>query len=291
MAIERVFVAGAGTMGHGIAQVVAAAGLEALLFEPELARADAGRERIAANLERSVAKGRLGRGDAEVTLARVRATDRAADVADADLVIEAVVEDAGAKERLWRELDALAPPTTLFATNTSSIPIDRLAASVGPARRARFLGMHFFNPAPAMPLVELVRASATSDETASAVRELAARLGKTVVESADRPGFVVNRILFPLLVEAMRTLEEGVGTAEAIDAGAKAGLNHPMGPLELADLIGLDTCLEVLDVLADGLGERFAPPRILRDLVSAGHLGRKTGRGFHDYARSERTAR
>ena len=143
--------------------------------------------------------------------------------------------------------------------------------------------MHFFNPAPAMPLVELVRGSETSDETAAAIRDLAGRLGKTVVESADRPGFIVNRMLFPLLVEAMRAVEEGVGTAEAVDAGARAGLNHPMGPLELADLIGLDTCLEILDVLADGLGDRFAPPRLLRDLVAAGHLGRKTGRGFHSY--------
>jgi 3-hydroxybutyryl-CoA dehydrogenase len=173
----------------------------------------------------------------------------------------------------------------VFATNTSSITIDGLAEILAPSRRPLFLGMHFFSPVPVMPLVEIVRGSATAPETVAAVEGLAAELGKKTIASADRPGFIVNRVLMPLLVEAMRALEDGTGTAADIDAGARLGLNHPMGPLELADFIGLDVCLGVLRVLDDGFGERFAPPAILLELVDAGHLGRKTGRGFHAYDR------
>ena len=194
-------------------------------------------------------------------------------------------EDLAVKTTLWAELDRHAPPATIFATNTSSISIDRLAQAVSEARRNRFVGMHFFSPVPVMPLVELVRGTATSDATA-AIRALSADLGKQVIASADRPGFIVNRILMPFLAEAMRAFEEGVGSAEDIDTGARVGLNHPMGPLELADFIGLDVCLGILRVLHDGLGqEHLRPPKVLEDLVAAGNLGQKTGQGFYHYDR------
>ena len=286
MSVERVFVAGAGLMGHGIAQVHAAIGKHVTMYEPGLARAEAGRERIAGNLERALAKGRITAEERDATLARLEVTDDLGDASGADLVIEAVFEDVDVKTRLWAGLDAIAPAAAIFASNTSSISIDRLAAAVGEARRERFVGMHFFSPVPVMPLVELIRGSATSDETEAAVRALAGELGKQVIVSADRPGFIVNRILMPFLVEAMRAFEEGLGTAEDIDTGARVGLNHPMGPLQLADFIGLDVCLGVMEVLEEGLGQpQFAPPQVLRDLVAAGHLGQKTGRGFHVYPR------
>jgi 3-hydroxybutyryl-CoA dehydrogenase len=282
----RTLVAGAGLMGHGIAQALAATGRRVALYEPELARATAGRDRIAGNLDRSVAKGRLSSEDREAMLGRIEATDDPAAARDVDLIVEAVFEDVGIKTRLWSELDGLAPAGAIFATNTSSIAIDRLAAAVGEERRTRFVGMHFFSPVPVMPLVEVIRGSATSDATDSAVRAIAADMGKQVIASADRPGFIVNRILMPFLAEAMRAFEEGLGTADDIDTGAKVGLNHPMGPLELADFIGLDVCLGVMEVLYEGFGqEHFAPPKVLRDLVAAGHLGQKTGRGFHSYPR------
>jgi 3-hydroxybutyryl-CoA dehydrogenase len=292
MAIERVFVAGAGLMGHGIAQVHAATGLEVMLYEPDVARADAGRERIAGNLDRAVAKGRLDPADRDGTLGRIAITDDRAAVRSVDLVIEAVFEDIDVKSDLWGELDRLAPAGAIFASNTSSISIDRLAAAVEPVRRERFVGMHFFSPVPVMPLIELIRGSATTDATEAAIRELAERLGKQVIVSADRPGFIVNRILMPFLAEAMRAYEDGLGTADDIDTGARIGLNHPMGPLQLADFIGLDVCLGVMRVLDEGLdGEQFAPPRILLDLVAAGHLGQKTGRGFHVYPPPEVSSR
>ena len=274
-------------MGHGIAQVHAAIGLDVDLYEPDLSRAEAGRERIAANLERSVAKGRLDAGERDATLARIRATDDLADVASADLVIEAVFEDLRVKHELWRSLDAQAGAEAIFASNTSSISIGRLADAVDHARRPRFVGMHFFSPVPVMPLVELIRSRDTDDATVAAIRDLSERLGKQVIVSADRPGFIVNRILMPFLGEAMRAYEQGVGTAEDIDAGARVGLNHPMGPLELADFIGLDVCLGIMRVLQDGLAlEHLRPPRVLEELVAAGHLGQKTGRGFYTYPRA-----
>jgi len=287
--IERVFVAGAGLMGHGIAQVHAATGLDVVLYEPDLARAQSGIDRIAANLDRAVAKGRLGAAEREATLARISPVDDQARVRDADLVIEAVFEDLDVKSTLWRALDGLAPEAAIFASNTSSISIGRLAEAVSPARRRAFVGMHFFSPVPVMPLIELIRGSETGDATEAAIRKLAVRLGKQVIVSADRPGFIVNRTLMPFLAEAMRAYEEGLGTADDIDTGARIGLNHPMGPLELADFIGLDVCLGVMRVLDEGLpGEQFRPPLVLVDLVKAGHLGQKTGRGFHAYPRPER---
>ena len=285
-AIARVFVAGAGLMGHGIAQVHAAIGKQVTLYEPDIARAEAGRERIAGNLQRALDKGRLTAAERDATLARLAPTDDISTAAQADLVVEAVFEDLSIKSGLWRQLDRIAPVATIFASNTSSIAIRRLAESVSGERRERFVGMHFFSPVPVMPLVELIRSGDTSDETMSAIRALSDELGKQVIEAADRPGFIVNRILMPFLAESMRALQQGVGTAEDIDAGARIGLNHPMGPLELADFIGLDVCLGIMRVLEDGLGlEHMRPPQVLVDLVDAGHLGQKTGRGFYTYPR------
>jgi 3-hydroxybutyryl-CoA dehydrogenase len=284
MTIERVFVAGAGLMGHGIAQVHAVAGKHVTVYEPDRIRAIAGRDRVAENLDRQVAKGKLESTDREAALARIEPTDDLATAAGADLVVEAVFEDLGVKTELWRDLDGVAGPRAIFASNTSSISIDALAEACRPERAPAFLGMHFFSPVPVMPLVELIRGSRTSDETERSIRVLAAELGKQVVASADRPGFLVNRILMPFLAEAMRTVEEGTGTKEDVDAGARLGLNHPMGPFELADWIGLDVCLEVMRVLHAGLGaEHMKPPAMLEELVARGDLGRKTKRGFYTY--------
>ncbi len=284
--IDRVFVVGAGLMGHGIAQVHAAIGKQVTVYEPDGDRAEAGRERIGANLQRAVDKGRLTATEREATLDRIRATADLADVGDADLVIEAVFEDLGVKHDVWRAVDGRAPDHAIFATNTSSISIRRLSEATTRARRARFLGMHFFSPVPVMPLVELIRTQDTDDASVATIRALSAELGKQVIVSADRPGFIVNRILMPFLMEAMRAYEQRIGTAEDIDAGARIGLNHPMGPLELADFIGLDVCLNIMRVLDDGLPqEDIRPPRVLEELVAAGHLGQKTGRGFYTYPR------
>jgi 3-hydroxybutyryl-CoA dehydrogenase len=286
MSIERVFVAGAGLMGHGIGQVHAAIGKHVVLYEPDLARAKAGRERISANLERAVAKGKIDSDQRDAIIGRVLASDDLDLVRSADLVVEAVFEDLEVKNALWASLDERAPSATIFASNTSSISIDALAQAVSPERRERFVGMHFFSPVPVMPLVELIRGSATTDATEAVIRELTAELDKKLIVSADRPGFIVNRILMPFLAEAMRAFEEGTGSAEDIDTGARVGLNHPMGPLELADFIGLDVCLNVMQVLHEGIGgDHFRPPAVLQRLVAEGHLGQKSGRGFHTYPR------
>ena len=289
MSAEPILVCGAGLMGHGIAQVFAAAGHPVVLYEPDLERAQAGRDRIAANLGRAVDKGRMSADERDEELARVHATDDLSAAATIVLAVEAVFEDLAVKTALLAELDRLAPPDAILASNTSSIPIARLAAGVSPARRSKVVGMHFFSPVPVMPLVELVRGKATSGATEAAVRGWSAELGKQVIVSKDRPGFIVNRILMPYLAEAMRAFEEGVGTADDIDTGARVGLNHPMGPLELADFIGLDTCLYVMNVLVEGYGQaHMAPPLVLRELVAAGRLGQKTGHGFHTYPRPPR---
>ncbi|HET9614111.1 MAG TPA: 3-hydroxyacyl-CoA dehydrogenase NAD-binding domain-containing protein, partial [Candidatus Limnocylindrales bacterium] len=282
----RTFVAGAGLMGHGIAQVLAATGRAVALYEPEIGRAVAGRDRVAGNLDRAVAKGRLSADERAEIVGRITPTADLAAARDVALVVEAVFEDVDVKTTLWRQLDGIAPADAIFATNTSSISIDRLAAAVGAERRGRFVGMHFFSPVPVMPLIELIRGSATTDAVEAAVRGLAAEMAKQVIVSADRPGFIVNRILMPFLAEAMRAYAEGLGTADDIDTGARIGLNHPMGPLALADFIGLDVCLGIMRVLHEGLGSpQFEPPQVLTDLVAAGHLGQKTGRGFHVYPR------
>jgi len=290
MSAQPILVCGAGMMGHGVAQVFAAAGHPVTLYEPELARAEAGLARIAGNLERAVAKGRLSAEERDAQLAHIQVrADLASAARGAALVVEAVYEEEAVKRTLLADLDRVAPPDAVLASNTSSISITRLAAAVSPERRARVVGMHFFSPVPVMPLVELVRGAETSDGTEAAVRAWAAAIGKQVIVSRDRPGFIVNRILMPFLAEAMRAYEEGLGTAEDIDAGARLGLNHPMGPLELADFIGLDVCLHVMEVLHEGFGTpHMAPPPVLRQLVDAGRLGQKTGRGFHEYPRPGR---
>ncbi|MEO7118400.1 MAG: 3-hydroxyacyl-CoA dehydrogenase NAD-binding domain-containing protein [Candidatus Limnocylindrales bacterium] len=286
MARRTVLVCGVGLMGHGIAQVMAAAGHDVRVYEPDRARAEAGVARIAGNLDRSVAKGRLTADESVAQLGRLAITDLVEGAQDIDLAVEAVFEDEGVKRDLFARLDAAAPQSAVLASNTSSISIARLAEAVSPERRQMIVGMHFFSPVPVMPLVELIRGAETSDATEAAVRAISSELGKQVIVSQDRPGFIVNRILMPYLAEAMRAYEEGLGTAEDIDTGAKVGLNHPMGPLELADFIGLDVCLSIMGVLHEGLDqEHFAAPAVLRDLVAAGDLGQKTGRGFYAYPR------
>ena len=284
---RSVLVCGAGLMGHGIAQVMAAAGHSVALYEPEVARAEAGRARIGASLERAVTKGKITAEERHQQLGRISvAASLAAAARHADLVVEAVFEDEAVKHALFAELDAVAPVTTILASNTSSISITRLAAAVPEPRRPRVIGMHFFSPVPVMPLIELIRGAETDDATEAYVREIAAELGKQVIVSRDRPGFIVNRVLMPFLAESMRAYEEGLASAEDIDTGARVGLNHPMGPLELADFIGLDVCLHIMDVLHEGFADpRFAAPPVLRELVDAGHLGQKTGRGFYTYPR------
>jgi 3-hydroxybutyryl-CoA dehydrogenase len=288
MAERIVLVCGAGLMGHGIAQVMAAAGHSVRLYEPDIARAEAGRARIGANLERSVSKGRITEDVRRDQLGRIAVAQSINDAArDVELIVEAVFEDEKVKRELFAQLAAASPATTIFASNTSSISITRLATALPPDRRGRVVGMHFFSPVPVMPLIELIRGAETSDETEAYVRTVAAELEKKVIVSKDRPGFIVNRMVMPLLGEAMRAYEEGLGTAQDIDTGAKVGLNHPMGPLELADFIGLDVCLHIMEVLHDGFGApHMAPPPILRQLVDAGHLGQKTGRGFYSHPRS-----
>jgi 3-hydroxybutyryl-CoA dehydrogenase len=290
MGERTVLVCGMGLMGHGIAQVLAAGENEVRVFEPDRARAEAGRARIATNLERAVAKGRISADDVASQMERIRVASSVEEGADGiDLAVEAVFEDEAVKRELFQQLDGIAPERAILASNTSSISITRLATATRPERRPRVVGMHFFSPVPVMPLVEVVRGLETDDATESAVRALAAELGKQVIASRDRPGFIVNRVLMPFLAEAMRACEEGVATAEDIDAGARLGLNHPMGPLELADFIGLDVCLHIMDVLHDGFAApHFAPPPVLRRLVDAGHLGQKSGRGFYTYPRSDR---
>jgi 3-hydroxybutyryl-CoA dehydrogenase len=273
---EHVLVVGAGQMGGGIAQVVAASGRRASLHDPFPGATDRARDAMARSLSKLAEK---GGPDPDEVLARV---EPVADLVAADLMIEAVVEDAATKEDVFRRADDTLPPAAILASNTSSIPITRLAAVTG--RPQRVIGMHFFNPVPVLKLVEVIRGLQTSDETAAAIVALAEDLGKTPAEARDFPGFVSNRILMPFINEACYALMEGVADAEAIDTIAKLGFAHPMGPLALADLIGLDTCVSIMEVLHEGLGDsRYAPCPLLRRYVQAGRLGRKSGRGFHEY--------
>ncbi len=282
MVIERMAVVGAGQMGAGIAQVAAQAAIEVVLADatPELAQK--GVARISAQLDKLVEKGKMSAGDRSALLARVKPAERLEDCARAQLLVEAIVENEGPKKELFRRADAILPPEAILASNTSSISITALAAST--RRAERFVGMHFMNPPPVMQLIEIIRGLQTSDATYRAVIELAKRFGKTTVTSKDRPGFVVNRILIPLLNEACFALEEGLATAEDIDTGVKLGLNHPMGPLTLADFVGLDTCLYIAEVLHRELGDdKYRPAPILRQYVAAGWVGKKAGRGFYSY--------
>jgi 3-hydroxybutyryl-CoA dehydrogenase len=283
MDIRTVGVIGAGTMGNGIAQVFAQAGYTVRLVDlaqPMLERASAN---ISKSLAKFVEKGKLTADAREASLGRLSYSTSLDALADADFVVEAVVENAEVKRELFARLDALTRPDVILATNTSSISITLIGAAT--RRPDKVLGMHFMNPVPLMTLVELIRGQATSDESMQTAFGLCVKLGKNGVEAADYPGFIANRILMPMLNEACFAVMEGVGTPEAIDAVMKGGMNHPMGPLTLADFIGLDVCLAILTVLHEGLGDpKYRPCPLLRRMVAAGHLGRKSGRGFHNYA-------
>jgi 3-hydroxybutyryl-CoA dehydrogenase len=276
VAFEHVLVVGAGQMGGGIAQVVAASGRRVNLYDAAPGAVERGLEIMRRSLTRLAEK---GGPDPDEVLARIEPSPG---VVPAELMIEAVVEDFEVKAEVFRRADEALPSDAVLATNTSSIPITSLAAVT--SRPDRVVGMHFFNPVPVMALIEVIRGVETSDETSSAIADLARDLGKTPAEARDFPGFVANRILMPLINEAAYALLEGVADAEAIDTIAKLGLNHPMGPLALADLIGLDTCVAAMEVLHEGLGDpKYAPCPLLRQYVQAGRLGRKTGRGFYEY--------
>jgi 3-hydroxybutyryl-CoA dehydrogenase len=282
VAIKTIGVVGAGTMGNGIAQVFAQAGFDVALHDAVAPALDRARKTVEASLQRFVEKGKITDGDREATLGRLRSTGSIEDLASADYVVEAIVEDAGAKSALFARLDAMLQPHAILTSNTSSISITALGAAT--KRPDRVLGMHFMNPVPLMTLVELIRGQATSAESMETASELCRRLGKTAVEAADYPGFISNRVLMPMINEAVYCVMEGVGTPEAIDSVMKLGMNHPMGPLTLADFIGLDVCLAIMNVLHDGFGDaKYRPCPLLRRMVAAGHLGRKTGRGFYQY--------
>ncbi|MDZ7780267.1 MAG: 3-hydroxybutyryl-CoA dehydrogenase [Gemmatimonadota bacterium] len=283
MSIDRIAVVGGGTMGNGIAHVVAQHGKTVRLVDLSPDVLERALETISKNLERQVKKGALDVAEKDATLGRIEtATDLGAGAADMDLVVEAVPEKAELKYEIFETLDGAAPPDTILASNTSSISITEIAARTG--RPDKVIGMHFMNPVPVMQLVEVIRGLATSDETTRATVELADALGKTPVEVNDYPGFVSNRVLMPMINEAVTALMEGVAEVEAIDTVMKLGMNHPLGPLKLADLIGLDTCLNILEVLHRELGDdRYRPSPLLRKYVAAGWLGRKSGRGFYAY--------
>ncbi len=282
MEIRSLGVVGGGQMGNGIAHVAAGAGCSVILVDVDdslLARA---RGTIQKNLEREVAKGKRTAEERDAALSRIALTTRIEELASADAVIEAIVENEGVKKELFGRLDGVCRPEAILASNTSSISITRLAAATG--RPEKFIGMHFMNPVPVMALVEVIRGLATSDETAAAVDALARRMGKTPIVCNDYPGFVSNRVLMPMLNEAIEALREGVATKEAIDGIMRLGMNHPMGPLTLADFIGLDTCLAILRVLHEGFGDpKYRPSPLLVRMVDAGWLGKKTGRGFYEY--------
>jgi len=279
--IRTIAVIGAGQMGSGIAQVCATNGYRVLLSDASLERAQQGKDKIARIVKKQAEKGKLDRDQAAELLTRI-VPKSADDVAEADLAVEAATEEQKLKIEIFKAVDARLRPEALLASNTSSISITRLAATT--QRPDKVIGMHFMNPVPLMKLVEVVRGVQTSDETTQVIRELAERLGKTVITSKDQPGFVVNRMLIPFLNEACFALQEGLGSAEDIDVGAKLGLNHPMGPLELADLIGLDTLLFIAEVLHREFGDdKYRPATLLRNLVAAGWFGRKVGRGFYVY--------
>jgi 3-hydroxybutyryl-CoA dehydrogenase len=282
MEVKTIGVVGAGQMGSGIAQVAAQAGYQVLLLDASEEALRRGLEAIRRSLAKFLEKGRITEEALEAALGRIRTTLDLEALGEADLIVEAIVEDEGAKRALLERLGALAKPEAILASNTSSIPITALGRYSG--RPERFIGMHFFNPVPLMRLVEVIRGELTSAATRDVVVEVARRMGKTPLEVQDYPGFVSNRLLMPMINEAVEALREGVATKEAIDGIMRLGMNHPMGPLELADFIGLDTCLAIMEVLHRGFGDdKYRPSPLLRRMVQAGLLGRKVGRGFYVY--------
>jgi len=282
MEIKKIMVIGAGQMGGGIAQVAAQAGLQVVLNDINADLIDKRVAFIDKTLSRNVEKQRITEEDKQATLARLTPSTDLQDAADVDFVVEAATENMEIKEKIFRQLDEITRPGVILATNTSSLPITEIAAVT--SRPERVIGMHCMNPVPVMALVEIIRGIATSDEVYQTVESLAKAMGKTPVEVNDYPGFVSNRILLPMINEAIYTHYEGVATVEAIDEVMKLGMNHPMGPLALADLIGLDTCLSIMEVLHEGLGDtKYRPCPLLRRMVDAGYLGRKSGKGFYEY--------
>jgi 3-hydroxybutyryl-CoA dehydrogenase len=282
MEIKTVGVIGGGTMGNGIAHVAARSGLKVILHDIAQQQLDNAVATISRNLDREVAKNKITADDKSAALARILAAPKGAALAEADFIIEAVIEDAEVKSKVFQNIDGIARPGVILASNTSSISITKIASRT--KRPDKVIGMHFMNPVPVMTLVEVVRGLATSDQTYATTKQLAESLGKTPVEVNDYPGFVSNRVLMPMINEAIYCVMEGVGTAEAVDSVMKLGMNHPMGPLTLADLIGLDVCLDIMEVLHNGLGDsKYRPCPLLRKMVDAGHLGRKSGRGFYQY--------
>ncbi len=282
MEVKRVMVIGAGQMGSGIAQVCAQAGYDVIMHDVKEEAAKKGLERINRLLQRNVEKGRLTEEEKTETLQRIALTSDLQEAHDADVVIEAVVEDMEVKTKVFQELDNIVPDHGILASNTSSLPITEIAAVT--KRPEQVIGMHFMNPVPVMKLVEIIRGLQTSDETYATIREMTNKLNKTPVEVNDFPGFVSNRILMPMINEAIYTVYEGVASPEDVDRVMKLGMNHPMGPLTLADFIGLDTCLSIMEILYEGFGDsKYRPCPLLRKYVKAGWLGKKTGRGFYVY--------
>ena len=288
MKIQTIGVIGGGTMGNGIAHVAARSGFKVILYDLEQRFLDRAMATIAKNLDREVAKGAISADDKSAAITRLVPTTKNAELAAADFVIEAVIEDFETKQKVFQAVDEIARPGVILASNTSSISITKIASKT--KRPDQIIGMHFMNPVPVMTLVEIVRGLATSNETCQTAKTLAESLGKKPVEVNDFPGFVSNRVLMPMINEAIYCVMEGVGTAEAVDSVMKLGMNHPMGPLTLADLIGLDVCLDIMEVLHTGLGDsKYRPCPLLRKMVDAGHLGRKSGQGFYRYDRGQVT--
>jgi 3-hydroxybutyryl-CoA dehydrogenase len=282
MEINKVGVVGCGLMGAGIAQVCAQSGYQTVVREVERSALDKGLGRIENILNKDVSKGKLSEDNKQATLSRLSGTTDVTYLADCDIVIEAIVENLDAKRDLYQQLDQLCPPHTIFASNTSSLPIIEMAAVTN--RPDRFAGLHFFNPVPIMKLVEVVCSIASSDETINNLKQFGSALGKTVVEAKDTPGFIVNRLLIPYLLDAIRVYEQGIASREDIDEGMKLGCGHPMGPLTLLDFVGLDTTYYIANIMFEEYKDpRFAPPTLLKRMVLAGYLGRKSGKGFYDY--------